>query len=54
MRLQWIPSNIEGSISPANNAQLAGALGSMFLYSDVDTYNTIGFSDNQVITLDSS
>lgn len=52
MRLTWIPSNIRGIIDPAQNTNVGGFVGPMYVYDDINTYNTLALTDEQILTKD--
>lgn len=54
MKLKWIPTNLRGAVAPGSTANVGGQISSVFMYADIDTYNTLGYSLEQVAALDSN
>lgn len=54
LKLKWIPGNFVGTADPGSNNKVGSFTGPMFLYSDIDTFNTLGYSADQIVALDSS
>lgn len=52
MRIQWIPGNVRGELNPADSSQVGGFVGPMFIYDDINSYNTLSYSDEQIIARD--
>ena len=54
MSLKWIPGNMRGMANPAQNQNVGSFIGPVFCYSDIDTYNTLAYTDEQIVGLDSN
>lgn len=54
MSLKWIPGNIRGAADPAYNVNVGSFIGPVFVYSDIDTYDTLNYTDAQIVALDSN
>lgn len=54
MSLKWIPGNIRGVANPSQNQNVGSFVGPVFLYSDIDTYNTLAYTENKIVGLDKS
>lgn len=54
MKLKWIPGNIRGAVAPDANQSVGGFIGPMFVYSDIDTLDTTGYIQDQIVGLDSN
>ena len=52
MSVKWIPTNIRGS-RDSEGQYKANALGSVLMWDDIDTYDTTGYSEAQIVALDS-
>lgn len=54
MSIKWVPANLHGQVNPGNTTQVGGVVAPMFMFSDVNTYNTANYTEEQIIGLDKS
>lgn len=52
MRLTWIPGNVRGIFDPAQNTNVGGFVGPMYVYDDINSYNTLSYTIDQIIQKD--
>lgn len=54
MKLKWIPGNLRGAINPANTSNAGGIMSPVFMYTDIDSYDILGYNAEQIVALDNN
>lgn len=52
MKIRWIPGNVRGSVVADAGSAATAWVGSMFLYFDIDTYDTSAYNQSIIAQLD--